>query len=279
MALGFTENAADVSDTPSQNGAFAEIPGDPGKDETVFAPVDPGRDEEVPIPADPGRDESLTDASKETEQEISAPKENAGEMKETEDPAAKMLTEILSNPEKLKALLDQYPEKKDKILNEIDKLNNENASPVEKQAADRYLKGTILELAAKDVLKSMGLTVEDKQRAVAGENGATRPDIIAKNETDKTIRVFGCDIKPGQTISVECKCGGKAYLTSELKGHIPNQLSGHEGHSVLLTTSDIRGVDPGLVKQACSQKDTTTTLSVVGVSAGKVAETAKEVKK
>lgn len=178
---------------------------------------------------------------------------------------------MLSTPEGIKSLIEAHPEKADyfkSVLNAVDTLNDPQATPLEKERASQRidsLKGTIFELATKDALSETGLSVEEKQRTVDGETGGTRPDVIAKNDTDEPISVFGIIVNPGEVISVECKCGQKTYLETQLRNHIPNQLSGHEGHSVLLTTSDIKDVTPGLAENICTKYDTT--LSTIEVSA------------
>lgn len=314
MGLGFADGVAEVSGGLDRENVFPEVPGaltwkepvdmpgDPGANEKVFVPADPGRDEEVFIPADPGRDEATSEAPEARGPEIPSPAKSDGDVKETEksgpedpspekssgnineagNPDTKAVEDILKKPEKIKELMDKYPEKAEyfkKLLRAVEILNDENATAVEKNKASddiQKYKGTLLELAAKCVLAEKGLTVEDKQRNVEGENGATRPDVIAKNNTDKTIRVFGCDVPPGGTISVECKCGRAPYLADELRNHIPNQLSGHEECSVLLTTSDIREVNQDKVNEVCGKNDTT--LCVVNVSAREVENAIKEVK-
>lgn len=179
------------------------------------------------------------------------------------------LNEILSSPEKLQELLDQHPEIGKKIADEVNILNDPEASDLEVERAKRKLdsnyKGEVLEVAVKDILAQLGLDVEDKQKLVEGESGRTKPDVIAYNNTDRPINVFGIVIRPGETLGVECKCGRKEYLSDELKNHIPNQLSGHEGHSMLLTTSNIKDVNPELVNSVCSKYGTT--LVMLDVSA------------
>lgn len=110
------------------------------------------------------------------------------------------------------------------------------------------------------------LDVEPQQRVVEGESGGTRPDVIAKNNTDKPITVFGVTIQPGETISVECKCGGTAYMTNQLNNHIPNQLSGQEGTKILLTTSDIKDTESGLADSVCEKYGATLVITDVSVS-------------
>ena len=96
-----------------------------------------------------------------------------------------------------------------------------------------------MEIAVKDALADAGLDVENHQHSHEGESGKTRPDVVATNNTDKPIIVLGIVINPGESISVECKCGSKYYISNQLDIHIPNQLSGQLGHRVLVTTSDV----------------------------------------
>ena len=111
----------------------------------------------------------------------------------------------------------------------------------------------IMEVAVKDALAEAGFDVETQQRVVEGESGGTRPDVIAVNNTDHPIEVFGTTIQPGDTLSIECKCGGSSYMTDQLNNHIPNQLSGQEGTKTLLTTSDIKGTPDGLAASVCNK--------------------------
>ena len=67
---------------------------------------------------------------------------------------------------------------------------------------------------------------------------------------------------------MECKCGVKEYLQSQLKNHIPNQLSGHIGKSVLLVTNDVLETESGLVESVCDRYDTT--LNMLNISASDI---------
>ena len=109
-----------------------------------------------------------------------------------------------------------------------------------------------------------------------GADGKTRPDVIAQNNADHPIAVLGIAVNPGESISIECKCGVKDSLSSQLSNHIPNQLSGYAGHSVLLTTSDIEEISPERVKQVCSRYGST--LVTVGQTATEVGNAMKGVK-
>ena len=205
-------------------------------------------------------------------EQAGTPKETkeAGTIPETadvRDADLKKVSDVLSSPEGIKGLIERHPEKVELWLNEIkaiekaqDVLNDPDATNSEKFSANKslranlsILKGQLLETAVKDALSDAGLTVEAKQRVVDGQDGGTRPDVIAKNDTDRPIQAFGITVKPGETLSIECKCGNFTYLKDELKNHIPNQLSGQIGHKALLATADIRQVDPTLVRDTCRQ--------------------------
>ena len=187
----------------------------------------------------------------------------------------------ISNPEGLKELIEKNPDiKYNRALKAIEVLNDSDASNAEIRSALSILnnfKGQLLEKALKDNLRESGLAVETQQRIVEGDNGGTRPDVIAVNNTDQPIMVCGITVNPGETISFECKCGGTAYMQNQLKYHIPNQLSGQEGIKVLLATSDIRDVSSNLAEKVCSQYDAN--LLVLDVSVDEVVNTLKEIAK
>lgn len=178
---------------------------------------------------------------------------------EKPDPIAEKIAKIIGTPEGIKELMEKHPEKAElwqSQLDALETLNDPDASPAEIRSAQAklsILKGQIMEVAVKDVLAEAGFDVETQQRVVEGESGGTRPDVIAVNNTDHPIEVFGTTIQPGETLSIECKCGGSAYMTNQLNNHIPNQLSGQEGTKVLLTTSDINGTPDGLAVSVCNK--------------------------
>lgn len=215
--------------------------------------------------------------------EVPADKENDAEKVEKKDPVLEQIEKQISTEEGLAELKEKHPEKQelwDRITDAIDTLNDPEASVLEKNNAQLKLssaKGQLLEIATKDALADAGLEVEDTQRTVDGENGKTKPDVIARNNTDKPIEVMGIVIQPGESLSVECKCGGKDYLDSQLKNHIPNQLSGHEEKSVLLTTSDMKNVPSGLTEAEKTCDKYNTKLVVSNVSVKQVENTIKEV--
>lgn len=200
---------------------------------------------------------------------------------EKKDPILEKIEKTLGTPEGIKELIGKHSEKAElweEELSALDTLNDPEATPTEIRSAQSklsVLKSQLMETAVKDSLTDAGFDVETKQRVVEGESGDTRPDVIAKNNTDKPIEVFGETIQPGETISVECKCGGTKYMTDELNNHIPNQLSGQIGTKVLLTTSDINDVTQGLAKDVCEIYGTK--LAVPNISVADVEAAIKEV--
>ena len=191
---------------------------------------------------------------------------------EKRDTVLEKIAWYIGTPEGIKQLIENHPEKAELWKNELkalETLDDPDASPAEIRSAQAklsILKGQLLEIAVKDALTEAGLDVEPQQRVVEGESGGTRPDVIAKNNTDKPITVFGVTIQPGETISVECKCGGTAYMTNQLNNHIPNQLSGQEGTKILLTTSDIKDTESGLADSVCEEYGATLVITDVSVS-------------
>ena len=228
----------------------------------------------------------------ETPKEISGLPDKAevpGEAKEAEgipeaadvrDADLEKVSDTLSSPEGIEGLMERHPEKaawKDG-LKSIEVLNDPDATDAERRSAEAKLspmKGDMLETAVKDALSDAGLTVERKQRVVDGLDGGTRPDVIAKNDTDRPIEMFGITVKPGESLSIECKCGSAAYLNAELRNHIPNQLSGQIGHRALLTTADIRQADTALARDTCEKYGAS--LIVVDIKAATVEKAIKEV--
>lgn len=173
-----------------------------------------------------------------------------------EDPVKKKIEDSLNTPEGLQKLLERHPELAERLQEIIDILNDPDATPAEKRSAQtrlNQLKGQLLEAAVKDALADAGLDVDDKQKQQDGENGKTKPDVVATNNTDHPITVLGVTLQPGESISIECKCGQAGYLKSELANHIPNQLSGQEGHRVLLTTSDVKALPSGTAESVCDK--------------------------
>lgn len=202
---------------------------------------------------------------------------------EKKDSSLARIEASIATPEGIKDLVEKHPEKAELWKSQLDALeilNDPEASPAEIRSAQAKLsnlKGQLMETAVKDELMDAGFDVEMRQRVVEGENGGTRPDVIAENNTDHPIKIFNVTIQSGETLSVECKCGGLSYMTSQLNNHIPNQLSGQEGIKALLATSDIKEVPDGLPSSVCEKYGAN--LVVADVSVADVEKAIKEVAK
>lgn len=200
---------------------------------------------------------------------------------EKTDLVLEKIAKSIGTLEGIKALIEKHPEKAElwkSQLKALDTLNDPDAFPVEIRSAQAklsILKGQLLETAVKDALVDAGFDVEAQQRIVEGESGGTRPDVIAKNNTDYPIEIFRITIQPEETLCVECKCGGSSYMTNQLNNHIPNQLSGQEGTKVLLTTSDIKDTLAGLANSVCEKYGAR--LVILDVSVSDVENAIKEV--
>ena len=261
-----------------------ELPADTGGwQDSIELPDDTGEwQDSIELPDDSGdgrigkNDTELPNERSEYNRQINGVEnvENNNEANiEMPDLITEKVSEAIGTPAGIKKLLEEHPEKAElweSQLSAIETLNDPEASPAEIRSAQAklsVLKGQLLEFAAKDALTEVGFDVETQQRVVEGESGGTRPDIIAANNTEHPITVFGIEIQSGETLSIECKCGGSAYMTNQLNNHIPNQLSGQEGTKALLTTSDIKGVPNGLASSVCDQYGARLVTLDVGVAA------------
>lgn len=182
---------------------------------------------------------------------------------EKADLIAEKIEKSIGTSEGIEALIEKHPEKAELWKSQMEALetfDDPEASPAEIRSAQAklsILKGQLQEAATKDALTGAGFDVEAQQRVVEGESGGTRPDVIAVNNKDNPLEAFGVSVEPGETLSVECKCGSTVYLTNQLNNHIPNQLSGQDGIRVFLTTSDIKGTPDGLAASVCEKYNAT----------------------
>lgn len=228
-------------------------------------------------------DATVEDNNKESSVDVVHSSDDVSESDNPEDKTKEFvdrLMEILTSSEEIEKLVEQNPDLKVRLEKCLDILNNPDKHTAAEinWALDRIkkeIKGAILETAVKDALTSIGLDVEDAQRTVEGEDGATRPDVIATNNTDRPIILFGKVVNPGGNVYVECKCGRKEYMEGQLKNHLPNQLSGHDGLSILVTTSDMDEVDLDLLNEVIGKNDTT--VLITETSAENIEEAIKEV--
>jgi hypothetical protein len=175
------------------------------------------------------------------------------------------IKKAMTTDDGLEDLIKKYPDKATGWKKAIDKYNEVADSPdvtpaeLENAAkAVKMIKGKVLEEATKDMLVKKGFNVQQNQELVSGTKGNTYPDVVATNNTGKTIKVFGQNVKNGETIIIECKAGKTSYIKGELGEHIPKQLAGHgKARSVLLTTNDSDGIDPAYINMKLSDTNST----------------------
>jgi hypothetical protein len=138
-------------------------------------------------------------------------------------------------------------EKVDQVLSEYERSLTEDPSDLNYQRVDEKIeryKGTIFEHELKDTLKDKFEVVEDKQRIVETEWGETKPDVIARSALED-IKIGDLEIKKGEDLFIEAKCGGADYIRSEM-GHMLKQVDGHEGNSLVVVTKDYLDINPDI---------------------------------
>ncbi|MCH6266994.1 hypothetical protein [Neobacillus citreus] len=123
------------------------------------------------------------------------------------------------------------------LQNDSSDLNYQRVS----ENLERY-KGTIFEHELKDSLKDKFEIVEDKQQIVSTEWGETKPDVVLRG-AQEDIRIGGLEIKKGEDLYIEAKCGSPEYIRNEM-GHILKQVEGHEGNSLVVVTKDYLELSP-----------------------------------
>lgn len=148
------------------------------------------------------------------------------------------------DPEYINEIRDQN-EKVGQVLSEYERSLTEDPSDLNYQRVDekveRY-KGTIFEHELKDTLKDKFDVVEDKQRIVETDWGETKPDVIARGALED-MEIGDLEIKKGEDLFIEAKCGGADYIRSEM-GHMLRQVDGHEGNSLVVVTKDYLDINP-----------------------------------
>lgn len=194
------------------------------------------------------------------------------------DPVVKLINNKLETVDSVKGLLESLPEGKEKVntlkkcFEIIDDPKSSDLEVVSANSKISNIKGELLEVATKKSLAEVGFTVSDDKVMVNGKSGPTIPDVVAVNNTKKSIEALGRKIKPEEKISAECKCGTERYINKQLDSHIPNQLSGQSGEKTLITTSDVANVK-GKAEDVCKKYDAK--LASVNVSNSNIIENLK----
>lgn len=104
-------------------------------------------------------------------------------------------------------------------------------------------KGTVFENLIKNELSDNFLYVEPKQLKVNTHLGDTKPDIIFRDAKENLL-IGTTDVKVGEDLFCEVKCGSKNYIESQMS-HIEKQVLGHQdGQSVVIMSKDYLDINP-----------------------------------
>lgn len=147
--------------------------------------------------------------------------------------------------EGIQNIRDNY-ENVDKVMRSI-KDGLENASSdvdlqKEMKRVERY-KGTIFEDMCKESLSDKFESIDIKQKSVETSEGVTKPDIVLHDAKDD-FSIGDMEIKKGESLYAEVKCGSADYIESEMP-HIQKQVLGHnDGKSVVILSKDYLEIDP-----------------------------------
>lgn len=150
-----------------------------------------------------------------------------------------------ATPEGIDHIREEYSNVDDVLMDITEKLK-EAEEPMDLEAQSKRIeryKGTIFEDMTKEELKPRFEGIEEKQRTVETVEGDTKPDIILEEAKDDFI-IGNTEVKKGEDLFCEVKCGRKEYIESEMS-HIEKQVLGHqEGKSVVIVTKDYLEIDP-----------------------------------
>ena len=128
------------------------------------------------------------------------------------------------------------------IKQELGECNNEVDFQRQMKRIETY-KGTVFENMCKESLSDKFGSIEQTQKTIETSEGYTKPDIIL-NDANEDFSIGNVEVKQGEDLFVEVKCGSSNYIESEMK-HIENQVLGHsEGKSLVIVTKDYLDIDP-----------------------------------
>lgn len=165
------------------------------------------------------------------------------------------LAKSIGTLEGIKDLIENHPEKeglKISIKEIVDSLNIDYFSSLKMRQLNT-IKYQLMEIAMNGILKELNCIAHVQKKDLKEEGDGTCLDIIVENNTNNQIEVFGEVIKPCKTLYLECLCGRASYLRKQLYKHIPQKLSNQEEDKLLLMTSDIKDISPGLVNDVCER--------------------------
>lgn len=136
-------------------------------------------------------------------------------------------------------------ENMDKVMTKAEETLRNNPSEIERQKTEKALeryKGTVFENELKEALGDKFNSMEEKQKIIETDYGATKPDIILK-DAKKDMKISDLEVKKGEDLYVEAKAGSAEYIQSEMP-HILKQVEGHEGNSLVVVTNDYEKISP-----------------------------------
>lgn len=162
----------------------------------------------------------------------------------------------------------------DKEFNKIEKQIENAKSPAERMAALNQIeqtKGRVMEALVKEVLKGKFDNVEEKQRSVETKEGTTKPDLIL-NSAKESFAIGGTNVKKGEDLGIEVKCGSAKYMTSEIK-HIEEQVLGHPDNSVVILTNEANDMSTSAKNNLLPNlKERNSSVCVLDISSSEVKE-------
>lgn len=104
-------------------------------------------------------------------------------------------------------------------------------------------KGTVFEDMCKEGLKDKFHETDSKQITIETEEGLTKPDIVCR-DAKEDLTIGNVEIKYGENLYAEVKCGSAEYIESEM-AHIEKQVLGHsDGKSIVIVSNDYLQINP-----------------------------------
>lgn len=133
-------------------------------------------------------------------------------------------------------------------------------------------KGTVFENMCKEGLKDKFTSIDLKQITIETPEGLTKPDIVCR-DAKEDFKIGNVEVKQGENLYAEVKCGSAEYIESEM-AHIEKQVLGHsDGKSIVIVSNDYLQIDPQ--KRALFEsklRDKGSDIIVVDVKASSVEE-------
>lgn len=134
----------------------------------------------------------------------------------------------------------------DKVLNSIKDGIENSTTDIDLQRQVKRVetyKGTIFENMCKEGLKDKFESIDKKQVSIETSEGITKPDIVCR-DAKEDFKIGNVEVKQGENLYAEVKCGNVEYIESEMP-HIEKQVLGHsDGKSIVIVSNDYLQIDP-----------------------------------